>query len=112
MTTRIPARSRRQAMDWSLVLVSQGIETTIDSDPDTGWGLIVAVDDSQRAIQTLRQYHVENRRWPWRPAFSETSFPFDWTSLAWVFLIIVCFWCEENRLGFREAGVMDAIAVS
>jgi membrane associated rhomboid family serine protease len=98
-------------MDWSLVLVSQGIETTIDSDPDEGWGLIVASGDSQRAIQTLRQYHVENRRWPWQ-SFPETSFPFDWTSLAWVLLIIFCFWLEGTAAGFQDAGLMDAAAVS
>ena len=38
---RIPTRSQRQAMDWSLVLVSQGIESTIDhsEDGDGGFGL-------------------------------------------------------------------------
>src|SRR5205085_3924790 len=29
-SVRIPARSRRQAMDWNLVLLSQAVETTID----------------------------------------------------------------------------------
>jgi membrane associated rhomboid family serine protease len=99
-------------MDWSLVLVSQGIEATIDSDPEQGWGLIVAANDSQRAIKTLRQYHLENRSWPWRRARSDSRASFDWTSLAWIFLIVVFYWLEGHRSGFRDAGVMDAAAVS
>src|SRR5262245_8139718 len=87
MTTRIPARSQQQAMDWSLVLVSQGIETTIDSNAEQGWGLIVPAQDSQRAIRTLKQYHLENPRWAWRQPLPGTQFLFDWTSLAWVVVI-------------------------
>ena len=54
-------------MDWSLVLVSQGIETTIDQDSDgSGWGLLVAGPDYGPAIKVIRQYHLENRGWPWQ----------------------------------------------
>ena len=64
---RIPARSRRQAMDWSLVLVSQGIETTIDySENGDGWGLLVAFPDYEKALRTIELYRLENRGWPWR----------------------------------------------
>src|SRR2546427_667390 len=38
----IPARSRRQAMDWSLVLLSQGIECIIEH-LDDGWALRVGL---------------------------------------------------------------------
>ena len=56
-------------MDWSLVLVSQGIETTIDQAEDgTGWGLLVAGQDYGNALRTLRQYRLENRGWPWQQA--------------------------------------------
>ena len=62
--SRIPARSRRQAMDWSLVLVSQGIETIIQNSEDgSGWGLLVPATDLGRATESLRQYHLENRGW-------------------------------------------------
>ena len=112
MTTRIPAGSRQQAMDWSLVLVSQRIETTIASDAEQGWGLIVPAQDSQRAIRTLRQYHLENRRWPWQRPLSENGFLFDWTSMLWVVLITLFYWLEGNMVGLREAGAMNAAAVS
>ena len=31
----IPTRSEKQAMDWSLVLISQGIEAVIEHQPET-----------------------------------------------------------------------------
>ena len=66
-TARIPARTRRQAMDWSLVLASQQIETTIEYAPDaSGWGLMVPPPDAERAIEAIRLYRLENRRWGWR----------------------------------------------
>ena len=51
----IPARSRREVMDWSLVLASQAMEATIVQ-TDPGWGLIVAEGDYERAQAVLRQY--------------------------------------------------------
>ena len=61
----IPARNRRQAMDWSLVLLSQGIECVIERSAD-GWTLLVEPQDRSRALATLRQYQIENRGWAWR----------------------------------------------
>ena len=58
----IPARNRRQAMDWSLVLLSQGIECVIERSAD-GWTLLVEPQDRSRALATLRQYQIENRGW-------------------------------------------------
>ena len=64
---QIDARSRRQAMDWSLVLASQAIDTALDySEEGFGWGLIVAEGDYDRATEAIRLYQLENRRWPWR----------------------------------------------
>src|SRR5688500_16356435 len=58
----IPVKSERQAMDWSLVLVSQGIESTIERVPESDrWQLSVPSGDYARAVQALRQYHVENK---------------------------------------------------
>src|SRR5258708_2641 len=41
----IPARSKQQALDWSLVLVSQGIESTIERVPEERWQLVVESND-------------------------------------------------------------------
>ena len=52
MSAAIPARTERQAMDWSLVLVSQGIATTIERDPEANlWRLIIDAPDYPRAFR-------------------------------------------------------------
>src|SRR6185312_7937659 len=113
MTDRIPARSRRQAMDWSLVLISQGIESTVDFSEDSGWGLILAPADYQPALTILEQYRVENRHWSWRHKISSKGAVFDWAAVGWVLLIGVFFWVQTHAdSSFQDAGLMDAIAVS
>src|ERR1043166_4263787 len=63
----IPARSKQQALDWSLVLVSQGIDCTIERAVEDGrWQLLVERNQCQQAIQALRQYKTENRTPSWR----------------------------------------------
>src|SRR5438067_853716 len=64
---RIVARSRRQAMDWSLVLASQDIHPIIARPEESnGWGLLVDPAQYDRAIATIKQYRVENRGWSWK----------------------------------------------
>ena len=111
-TARIPVRSQRQAMDWSLVLVSQGIETTIDQAEDgAGWGLLVAGPDYGNALRVLRQYRLENRGWPWQQAVFRPGVLFDWGSLAWALLASLFFWLN-TRADLQSAGVMDGAAVA
>jgi membrane associated rhomboid family serine protease len=113
VTARIPARSRRQAMDWSLVLISQGIETTIDFAAELGWGLIMPTTDQERALSILKQYQAENRHWHLRQRIPVNGALFDWASLGWVFLIGAFFWTQTHAgPQFQEAGLMDAVAVS
>lgn len=99
-------------MDWSLVLVSQGIETTIDYAPDGGsWALLVAPNDYDSALNAIRLYRLENRGWPWQKRVPGPEVLFDWGSLAWVSLVILFFWLDTN-IGFRSAGVMSGAAVT
>jgi len=100
-------------MDLSLVLVSQGIETTIDSPDDSGWGLLILENEQQRALEILRQYRAENRGWPWRQKITSQGTLFDWGSVGWVALVCSVFWVQA-RAGenFRDAGLMDSLAVS
>jgi membrane associated rhomboid family serine protease len=109
---KIPARSRRQAMDWSLVLVSQGIETTIDAGEDgSQWGLLVSRTDYESALNSIRLYRLENRGWPWQREIFHQGVIFDWGSLAWVALLWL-FFVLDSRLNLQTAGVMNAGAVS
>jgi membrane associated rhomboid family serine protease len=109
----IPARSHQQAMDWSLVLVSQGIECTIERDPETDrWQLLVDAPDYSRALQSIRQYRIENYRPFWRQPVPWTGLVFDWRSVGWFFLVIALFALDEMRSGYlRRAGQMDSQAV-
>jgi len=112
MTARIPTRTKRNAMDWSLALVSQGIETTIDFSEGEGWGLIVPAQEHEHALEVIRLYRTENLHWPWRRRISRNDYLFDWGAVAWVFLISTFFWLDESIANLRGAGVMSAGAVS
>ena len=100
-------------MDWSLVLMSQGIQTAIDFAEDRGWGLAVGERDHERAVGILKQYELENRRWPWRQKVSAQGVLFDWASAGWVVLLALFYWAQTHATpAFRENGMMDAVAVS
>lgn len=80
----IPARSRRQAMDWSLALASQGIEVVIDHQPEgLGWVLLVEPVQEAAALATIRQYRLENRGWVLRRRLRDLGFRFHWGVLGW-----------------------------
>jgi rhomboid protease GluP len=111
-TARISARSRQQVMDWSLVLASQEIETSIDySEDGKGWGLLVAGQDYERALNAIRQYRLENRRWPWRREVFRPGLLFDWGSLAWVCLLVFFYWVNAHT-DLHFAALMDTTAVA
>ncbi len=113
MTARISTRSRREAMDWGLVLASQGIEATIHFNEETGWELEVPENEFERARGVLRQYQAENRQWPWRQRIPGRSVLFDWGSVAWVVLICLFFWLQTHlATDIRTPGMMDTAAVS
>jgi rhomboid protease GluP len=110
-TARIPVRSHRQALDWSLVLVSQGIESTIvQAEDGAGWSLLVSERDFTPALRTLRQYRLENRGWPWQQAVFRPGFLFDWASLAWALLVCLFYWLSAHT-DLQAAGLMDTTAL-
>jgi membrane associated rhomboid family serine protease len=110
----IPAQSERQAMDWSLVLVSQGIETVIGRDPETGrWQLAVPDFDRRRALEAIRLYRLENRRRAWHQAVPWTGLIFDWRSTVWFIGLAVLFaWCEGRFPHLRSVGEMNSQLVA
>jgi rhomboid protease GluP len=104
----IPARSRRQAMDWGLVLASQGVEAVINKS-DEGWSLLVEPKDHERAQAALKQYQLENRGWGWRRPLPQTGLLFHWGSLGWVAAIAAFYYWSAVRFpGFKDAGIMDS----
>src|SRR6267378_4017749 len=113
LSTLIPARSKRQAMDWSLVLVSQGIETMIERDPETNtWYLLVPTPDYSRAVQAIRQYRVENESRVWRKQLPWTGLIFDWRCVTPLLFLVLLHAAEATGHGPLTAiGLMDNQAV-
>jgi rhomboid protease GluP len=104
----IPTRSREQAYEWSLVLLSQGIESLADRDEETlGWHVEVSPEEVGRALRILRQYKVENRL----RRFVQTGHAklrFDWSN-SWFFVLLVVVFALSESPGsaLREWGRMD-----
>ena len=112
MSAIIPVRTERQAMDWSLVLVSQGIEATIERDLETNLWLVVEAPDYQRALQAIRQYRTENRHRAWRQQLPWTGLVFDWRSLLPLLFLIFLFAVQATGRGdLNAAGMMNNKAV-
>jgi rhomboid protease GluP len=108
----IPARTRRQAMDWSLVLASQEIGHSIEQSEDGGWQLAVGSVDYEPALAAIRLYRLENRRWPWRKRIPKSEAVFDWASSGWVLLTIAYFWLSEARGDLRIVGMTEGAALN
>jgi membrane associated rhomboid family serine protease len=104
----IPARSRREVMDWSLVLASQGMEAVI-ARTDQGWGLIVAEGDYERAQAVLRQYRLENRGWRWKQQLPGSGLVFHWGALVWVAAMSAFYyWTMVAFPQLQSAGMMES----
>lgn len=107
----IAARSKRQAMDWSLVLASQGIAAVI-ARKETGWVLIVDAPDCERAEDAIRQYQIENQSWGWRREVPGTGLLFHWGALPWALgLAAIYYWSMVRFPGLQSAGMVDSRAV-
>src|SRR6476469_8673255 len=81
-TAEIVAYSRRQAMDWSLVLASQGIEAVIERSAERDrWLLIVPPQDLERARDSIRLCRAENRGWSWRKELPGADLELHWGAI-------------------------------
>jgi rhomboid protease GluP len=108
----VPAKSQHKAMEWSLVLASQGIPHLIASPDESGhWSLRIAPADVTRASAAIRQYERENRARPWQQHYLEGRVVFDWIALVWAALLVAIHALSENHPGIKDAGVMHGIDV-
>lgn len=75
-------------MDWSLVLASQGVEVSIER-PVGGdrWLLVVPRADHARALEAIRTFRLENRRWAWRQQVPGSELKFHWGVIVWVLVL-------------------------
>ena len=111
-TSVIPVRSEHEAMDWSLVLVSQGIESTIEHSLEDGsWGLSINARDRDAAEAAIRQYRRENRHRVWQKKLVGTGLLFDARSLIWA-AGIAAFYALSFVRDLKSRGIMDNAAVA
>ena len=104
----IRAHSERQAMDWSLVLASQGIEVVLDREPAGNvWSLRVAPADEARALAAIRQFRRENRGSAWHHEVPGSNLLFHSGVLLWVLAISVCHVAQAEL----RPGLFDSRAV-
>src|SRR5436190_21467165 len=110
---RISAQTRRQAMDWSLVLASQDIHPIIAPPEESRpWGLLVEPTQYERALAAIRQYRLENRGWAWRRELPGASLEVHVGALFWC--LILAFWHWVVTFVWPElemAGHMDSARV-
>ena len=111
-TAVLECRSRAQALDWSLVLISQGIESLISQrTEDHVWFLEVSGADYLRARESVCAYESENVT-VWRREVKGTGMLFDARAAFWfVALALFHFFGAESATHFRSLGLMDRDAV-
>jgi membrane associated rhomboid family serine protease len=98
-------------MDWSVALLSQGIESTPVRDPE-GWQLLIPTEHYSSALTILDTYQRENRRWLWRRRLRSSTFLFHWGALGWGTLILfVDVWSRIAGPAVRQAGLMNSAGV-
>jgi rhomboid protease GluP len=113
-TAEIVAYSRRQAMDWSLVLASQGIEAIIECSAERDrWLLLIPPQDFERARDSIRLYRAENRGWSWRKELPGGDLELHWGAILFcvVLALIHSFATYELPL-MQERGAMDSLKVA
>jgi len=107
----IRVRSQGLAFDYSLVLLSQGIESTVFRD-DAGWRLTLRPEEHERARAVLAQYRRENRGWAWREHLVEAGARIHGGALLWCFfLAFLYWWAEVGGAGLKSCGQMSNEAV-
>lgn len=104
----IPAKGEKQALEWSLVLASQGLEPVIEHNPETQeWRLLLPDTHIGPALRHLRSYHVENKGWPWQQPVFDHAALFDWACLGWVAIVTLFLFLSETSPAIKTIGRMD-----
>jgi rhomboid protease GluP len=102
----LPTRSYRRAEEWSLVLISQGIESRITQD-HRGWGLLVDPADVTRSVRILQVYHRENRHWLRYFQPPPEALGFHPGVVLWAICLILIHAWQAATPELRDRGVCD-----
>lgn len=106
----IHARNEDEAMDFGLVLASQGIVHGVERDPESGaWLLRVEAADFPRAADNIRKFIEENKGFQWRQTISSAGMIFHRGSVVWCVVLV---WLHGFVSGpghrLKEIGRMDS----
>ncbi|HTG42933.1 MAG TPA: rhomboid family intramembrane serine protease, partial [Verrucomicrobiae bacterium] len=110
---RIAAQSKRQAMDWGLVLASQDIHPIISHPEDSqAWALLIEPSQHQQALAAIHQYRLENRGWAWRRELPGSNLEVHAGALFWCLFLAFWQWIVTFVWpALQVAGRMDSEAV-
>ena len=108
----LECRSQAQAMDWSLVLISQGIESVVTRREEDGvWMIEVAESDFRRATESVAAYERENAT-VWRREVKWAGLLFDVRAVLWFGLLILFHvFVLISPTDFKGIGAVDRGAV-
>jgi rhomboid protease GluP len=107
----LPASHRKEVMDWSLVLASQGIEAQIHTFPEAKapYGLQVHHGDFLRAQEAIHLFKKENRHWSWQRKLPASGFNFHGACLLWCLVLCIFAWLGwGTRPEIQAAGMMKS----
>lgn len=96
-------------MDWSLVLASQGIEALIErTEPEAQWFLVIEAADRERALDSIKRFRLENRRWARRFSPVPGAVRFHAGGFLWAWCLMIWHWLADATGGRLDAaGVMN-----
>ena len=105
--TLITARSKREALDFALVLASQKIDSAVVQ-TDDGWAVAVDSYDYNIAWETLALWERENRGWNWPRKLPKIAGRlFHPGSVIWAVAVAAIYtWSLFG--GIKEAGTLDS----
>lgn len=105
----ILAPSKRIVMEWSLVLTSQHIESTILFPFKQRWFLKVSATDYAHALEVIHLYLVENRHWGWVEEIPLRGKLFNWGTLYWALPTGLTYLLNTlAHDGLKPLGMMDS----
>jgi rhomboid protease GluP len=109
----IETSSKAQALDWSLVLISQEIESVLSRrEDDAVWLLEIAGGDEQRARESIASYERENAT-TWKTELPGSGLLFDSRAVFWWAVIVLFYWWEARTIpDLRGAGSVDSLSIA
>lgn len=104
---------KHQAWDWTLVLLSQGIEPTLIRDRRTSlYGLVLSPSDWEPALKLLHQYELENQQCKQLPQIGE-QISIHWAVIPWMLFICILWWLQDRSgLPLDRIGAVEPEAIA